>query len=198
MLLHDSFVIISGLVSSFRPNFSSGYHSFYHLLHACFRFSIMLDSVTNFEPHWVVFKSFGWSVESFVDLWGLLVLTFRGFFGRKMPEKIGTLSVDKIEESKKIKDEIEIRGCWIKFRFLGRCISTRSKVDNSIPYGMNFLANLIMTKSKTRYLFWNLLYFASIMLVLINTNFASCCDHCPFMHFDCILHSMVCGEIIIL
>ncbi|CAI9276999.1 unnamed protein product [Lactuca saligna] len=49
-----------------------------------------------------------------------------------MPEKIGTLSVDKMEESKKKEDEIEIRGCWIKFRFLGRCISTRSKVENSI------------------------------------------------------------------
>ncbi|KAL7608926.1 hypothetical protein Lser_V15G13058 [Lactuca serriola] len=49
-----------------------------------------------------------------------------------MPEKIGTLSVDKMEKSRKKEDEIEIRGCWIRFRFLGRCISTRSKVENSI------------------------------------------------------------------
>ncbi|XP_024973740.1 probable serine/threonine-protein kinase PIX7 [Cynara cardunculus var. scolymus] len=33
---------------------------------------------------------------------------------------------------KKKEDEIEIRGCWIKFSFLGRCISTRSKVESSI------------------------------------------------------------------
>nr|XP_043606078.1 serine/threonine-protein kinase PBL34-like [Erigeron canadensis] len=54
-------------------------------------------------------------------------------------KKIGNLSVDKIEDNKKNEDEIEVTGCWIKFRFLGRCISTRSKVEStncisSIPY----------------------------------------------------------------
>ncbi|XP_071693702.1 serine/threonine-protein kinase PBL34-like isoform X2 [Rutidosis leptorrhynchoides] len=45
-------------------------------------------------------------------------------------EKIETLSVDKIEQNKK-EDEIEVTGCWIKFKFLGRCISKRSKVESS-------------------------------------------------------------------
>lgn len=46
-------------------------------------------------------------------------------------DKIETLSIDIINESKKKEDEIEVTGCWIKFRFLGRCISTRSKVESS-------------------------------------------------------------------
>lgn len=49
--------------------------------------------------------------------------------------KMGTLDVSK---SKEIKEEEEDdaegtnNGCWIRFRFLGRCISSRSKVDSSI------------------------------------------------------------------
>ncbi|GJU18236.1 probable serine/threonine-protein kinase PIX7 [Tanacetum coccineum] len=51
-------------------------------------------------------------------------------------EKIGNLNVDNMKESKKEEDEIEVSaGCWINFRFLGRCISARSKVDSSICGG---------------------------------------------------------------
>ncbi|KAG9151987.1 hypothetical protein Leryth_002246 [Lithospermum erythrorhizon] len=44
---------------------------------------------------------------------------------------------DKIKKKKNRKEENEIEdeettGCWIKLRFIGSCISSRSKVDNSI------------------------------------------------------------------
>ncbi|KAI3665890.1 hypothetical protein L6452_44525 [Arctium lappa] len=42
------------------------------------------------------------------------------------------MGLDKMDGTKKKEDEIEITGCWIKFNFLGRCISTRSKVESSI------------------------------------------------------------------
>uniref|UniRef100_A0A5B7A3W7 non-specific serine/threonine protein kinase n=1 Tax=Davidia involucrata TaxID=16924 RepID=A0A5B7A3W7_DAVIN len=41
--------------------------------------------------------------------------------------KVGTSN-----ERKKKDDDAEETGCWIKFRFLGSCISSRSKVDSSI------------------------------------------------------------------
>ncbi|KAK9052446.1 hypothetical protein SSX86_029075 [Deinandra increscens subsp. villosa] len=55
-------------------------------------------------------------------------------------EKNGNLNVDKIKGCAKKEDEIEVTGCWIKFRFFGKCISTRSKVETSVcgsnsPYG---------------------------------------------------------------
>lgn len=50
------------------------------------------------------------------------------------PDSIKTrvLNVDKLKESKKKEDEVNETGCWIKFRFFGRCISSRSKVESSI------------------------------------------------------------------
>ncbi|KAL4581741.1 hypothetical protein LXL04_006269 [Taraxacum kok-saghyz] len=50
------------------------------------------------------------------------------------PDSIKTrvLNVDKLKESKKKEDEVHDTGCWIKFRFFGRCISSRSKVESSI------------------------------------------------------------------
>nr|GEU72650.1 probable serine/threonine-protein kinase PIX7 [Tanacetum cinerariifolium] len=51
-------------------------------------------------------------------------------------EKIGNLNVDNMKESKKEEDGIEVSaGCWINFRFFGRCISARSKVNSSICGG---------------------------------------------------------------
>lgn len=50
------------------------------------------------------------------------------------PDSIKTrvLNVDKLKENKKKDDEVQETGCWIKFRFFGRCISSRSKVESSI------------------------------------------------------------------
>ncbi|KAJ0667341.1 putative protein kinase RLK-Pelle-RLCK-VIIa-2 family [Helianthus annuus] len=44
-------------------------------------------------------------------------------------EQMGTSNVDKMHKKD---DEIEVKGCWVKFRFFGKCISTRSKVETSI------------------------------------------------------------------
>ncbi|KAJ0433002.1 putative protein kinase RLK-Pelle-RLCK-VIIa-2 family [Helianthus annuus] len=44
-------------------------------------------------------------------------------------EQMGTRNVDKMHKKD---DEIEVKGCWVKFRFFGKCISTRSKVETSI------------------------------------------------------------------
>ncbi|KAM7511361.1 hypothetical protein LguiB_010236 [Lonicera macranthoides] len=49
--------------------------------------------------------------------------------------KMGTLVVSKSKEIKEVEEdgaEGTTSGCWIRFRFLGRCISSRSKVDSSI------------------------------------------------------------------
>ncbi|KAD3641025.1 hypothetical protein E3N88_30248 [Mikania micrantha] len=47
-------------------------------------------------------------------------------------EQIGALNVSKIKGCSKKEDEIEVTGCWIKFRFFGKCISMRSKVETSV------------------------------------------------------------------
>lgn len=41
------------------------------------------------------------------------------------------------KKKKKVEDEVEVEeeeetGCWVKFRFFGSCISSRSKVDSSV------------------------------------------------------------------
>lgn len=51
--------------------------------------------------------------------------------------KMGNLGLEKLKEKKKKEDDdgdsdVEESGCWIKFRFLGSCVSSRAKVDNSI------------------------------------------------------------------
>ncbi|KAD6795996.1 hypothetical protein E3N88_06892 [Mikania micrantha] len=52
------------------------------------------------------------------------------------PESVETrvLNMDKLKESKKKEDDGdgEETGCWVKFRFFGSCISSRSKVESSI------------------------------------------------------------------
>lgn len=50
------------------------------------------------------------------------------------------------KKTKEIEDEVdggEDTGCWLKLRFLGSCISSRSKVDSSVSgtsthYGKSF------------------------------------------------------------
>ncbi|XP_050381506.1 serine/threonine-protein kinase PBL34-like [Argentina anserina] len=37
----------------------------------------------------------------------------------------------KSKEKQKIEDGDEFKGCWMKFRFMGRCMSPKTKVDNS-------------------------------------------------------------------
>lgn len=51
--------------------------------------------------------------------------------------KVETWEVGKSKGGKKKKKEVEEMGeeeigCWIRLRFLGSCISSRSKVDSSI------------------------------------------------------------------
>lgn len=44
----------------------------------------------------------------------------------------GALNVDKSKRKKKKGVESEESGCWIKFRFMGGCLSSRSKMDGPI------------------------------------------------------------------
>lgn len=49
--------------------------------------------------------------------------------------KVETWDVEKSKGGKKKKDEDdsgEDTGCWIKLRFIGSCITSRSKVDSSV------------------------------------------------------------------
>ncbi|XP_071710585.1 serine/threonine-protein kinase PBL34-like [Rutidosis leptorrhynchoides] len=45
--------------------------------------------------------------------------------------KTRVLNMDKLKESKKKEDDGEETGCWIKLRFFGGCISSRSKLESS-------------------------------------------------------------------
>lgn len=45
---------------------------------------------------------------------------------------VGAWNVEKSKERKKKDGEDEMTGCWFKFRFIGSCMSSRSKVDGSI------------------------------------------------------------------
>lgn len=44
---------------------------------------------------------------------------------------MGSWNVDKSKGKKKKDDEVEQTGCWVKLRFMGSCMSSRSKVDTS-------------------------------------------------------------------
>lgn len=46
--------------------------------------------------------------------------------------KVESWEVGKSKDRKKKDGDVEETGCWIKLRFIGSCISSRSKVDNSI------------------------------------------------------------------
>lgn len=48
--------------------------------------------------------------------------------------KVESWNVEKSKERKKKDDDdaVEETGCWIRLRFIGSCISSRSKVDNSL------------------------------------------------------------------
>ena len=48
--------------------------------------------------------------------------------------KVENWDVDKSKggKNKEDDDSVEQTGCWIKLRFIGSCISSRSKVDNSV------------------------------------------------------------------
>lgn len=46
--------------------------------------------------------------------------------------QVGNWEVGNSKARKKKDDEEETTGCWIKFRFMGSCMSARSKVESSI------------------------------------------------------------------
>lgn len=46
--------------------------------------------------------------------------------------EVGAWDVEKSKGRKKKDGEAEGTGCWIKFRFIGSCMSSRSNVDSSI------------------------------------------------------------------
>lgn len=47
-------------------------------------------------------------------------------------EKVESWDVGKSKGKKKKKKDGVETGCWIKLKFIGSCISSRSKVDSSI------------------------------------------------------------------
>lgn len=44
---------------------------------------------------------------------------------------VGARSVDKSKREKKKDGESGVTGCWMKFRFLGDCLSSKSKMDGA-------------------------------------------------------------------
>lgn len=46
--------------------------------------------------------------------------------------QVGAWNVGKSNGKKKKDEEDEGTGCWIKFRFMGSCLSSKAKVDGSI------------------------------------------------------------------
>ncbi|KAM5581443.1 serine/threonine-protein kinase PBL34-like [Rosa sericea] len=45
--------------------------------------------------------------------------------------QVGSWNKGKSKGKQKVEEEDEIRGCWMKFRFMGSCMSSKSKVDSS-------------------------------------------------------------------
>lgn len=45
---------------------------------------------------------------------------------------VGAWDVEKSKGRKKKDEENEMTGCWFKFRFIGSCMSSKSKVDGSM------------------------------------------------------------------
>ena len=59
--------------------------------------------------------------------------------------KVENLDVDQSKGGKKKKeddDSAEETGCWMKLRFIASCISSRSKVDNSVSTTTTNYGNL--------------------------------------------------------
>lgn len=46
--------------------------------------------------------------------------------------QVGAWNVGKSKPRKKKDEDNEGTGCWIKFRFMGSCMSSKSKMDGSI------------------------------------------------------------------
>ena len=46
--------------------------------------------------------------------------------------RVGAWNVEKSDGKKKKDDEDGGTGCWLKFRFMGSCLSSKAKVDGSI------------------------------------------------------------------
>lgn len=64
------------------------------------------------------------------------------------------------KKKKKVEDEVEVEeeeetGCWVKLRFFGSCISSRSKVDSSVSGTSTHYGNISP-------LTWNFLFVFSI------------------------------------
>lgn len=62
----------------------------------------------------------------------------------------GALNVDKSKSKKKKDGESGVTGCWIKFRFIGGCLSSSSKTDGansgtSTQYGISNLFLFIVS-----------------------------------------------------
>lgn len=58
--------------------------------------------------------------------------------------QVGNWEVGNSKGRKKKDDEEEATGCWIKFRFMGSCMSARSKVESSVSssstqYGISLI-----------------------------------------------------------
>lgn len=71
---------------------------------------------------------------------------------------VGAWDVEKSKGRKKKDGEAEGTGCWIKFRFIGSCMSSRSNVDSSIS-GSSTQYGIILFVSKQ--LFY--VYFVSFL-----------------------------------
>lgn len=68
-----------------------------------------------------------WDVLS---LWGF-DLGFENMGVGPEAMKVGSWNEGKSKGKKKIDEEDEATGCWMKFRFMGSCMSSRTKVDSS-------------------------------------------------------------------
>lgn len=64
--------------------------------------------------------------------------------------QVGAWSVGKSKPKKKKDDENEGTGCWIKFSFIGSCMSSKSKKDGSISSNSTLYGKINLFLSKLR------------------------------------------------
>lgn len=76
--------------------------------------------------------------------------------------------VGKSKGRKKKGVEEEETGCWIKFRFMGSCISSRSKVENSISGATTMHCGIFFLSSFLSIIFYEcLVWFDESLIVFL-------------------------------
>lgn len=116
--------------------------------------------------------------------------------------QVGSWNKGKSKGKHKIEEGDEIKGCWMKFRFMGRCLSPKTKMDNSTS-GTSTQYGIIQSVPLTFVLCYNVYIFLCSnfmvlfgvrcsILILYNVKVLLCLTACLLPPIDICVHRKAC------